>query len=373
MGDPKRIRKKFQGPMHPWSAPRIEEERGLKQEYGLRNKGEIWRTTSLLKRFKQRAMRLVALSGAQAEKEQQQLIARMARLGLIKADATSDDILGLSVKNILDRRLQTILVKRHLARSVRQARQMITHRHVTVNGRIVTSPSYPVSAEEESTVFFAPRSPFANEQHPERLSEEELLAKKRKEEARRRKEEAKERGEGEAVLAYDEKDIEEVEVLVGEKKSGEEAVKEKEAGEEKSEEGKNGGVSAPPAAQQSPSRSGEEKPREERVSEQAEEKEGGKGKSGKKEGKPEGSAPDENPEERKKGGKKQEKKASRVKSGEKEKAEGREEESGRSQEEEQEEEKEGKGLDAPAEKKEEEGGGGKRAAPETTPESEKKK
>ncbi|MDP7610203.1 MAG: 30S ribosomal protein S4, partial [Candidatus Woesearchaeota archaeon] len=43
MGDPKKQRKKYSKPSHPWQTERIEVEKVLMKEYGLKNKKEIWR------------------------------------------------------------------------------------------------------------------------------------------------------------------------------------------------------------------------------------------------------------------------------------------------------------------------------------------
>lgn len=225
MGDPKRIRKKYATPRHPWVGARIAEEKKLVREYGLRNKKEVWRMDTTLKQFKDRAKKLLARTDQQAQVEQHQLIERMTRLGLIKQGASFDDILGLPIEAVMNRRLQTLLVKKHLARTPKQARQMIIHRHITINGRVVTSPSKLVTLEEEAAIGFAPRSSFANENHPERFSEEELLRKKQKEAAKARKES----GDEDEVLAFDEKAIEQAEVLAGEKKM--DSVKEEATGE----------------------------------------------------------------------------------------------------------------------------------------------
>ncbi len=214
MGDPRKVRKKYETPRHPWVGSRIAEEKRLKYAYGLKNKKEAWRMATTLKRFKDRAKRLFADNSPQATVEQQQLLSRMTRLGLIKQGAGFEAILGLPIEAVMDRRLQTILLKKHLARTPKQARQMITHRHITVGGKVVTSPSYLVSLDEEATVGFVSRSAFANEQHPERFSEEELLRKKQKEEAKQKKEKVVD----EEIATFDEKAIEQAEVLVGEKK-----------------------------------------------------------------------------------------------------------------------------------------------------------
>ena len=73
MGDPKKIRKKYNTPMHPWEGKRIEEEKGLLREYGLKNKKEIWKMRAVLKGFSDQAKKLITATGVQAEKEKQQL------------------------------------------------------------------------------------------------------------------------------------------------------------------------------------------------------------------------------------------------------------------------------------------------------------
>ena len=168
MGDPRTLRRKFSGPGHPWQKARIEEEKSLKKEYGLKNKSEIWKQDSKLKNFAKQAKRLVALTGAQAEKEKKQLIERLARLGLIQPGATSEAVLSLTVRDILERRLQTMVFRKGLARSVSQARQYISHGHITVAGRKIKIPSYLVKTDEENAIAFVEKSALSNEEHPER-------------------------------------------------------------------------------------------------------------------------------------------------------------------------------------------------------------
>ena len=136
-------------------------------KYGLVNKSELWKVTSKLKTYKQNGKRLVALKGVQAEKERQQMFEKLKSFGLVESNSL-DDILGLQVEQLLDRRLQTIVMKKSLARTAKQARQMITHRHITVNGRKVTAPGYLVRVGEEHTIEFYPGSKFSREDHPER-------------------------------------------------------------------------------------------------------------------------------------------------------------------------------------------------------------
>jgi small subunit ribosomal protein S4 len=168
MGDPRKIKSKYSRPGHPWQTERMEEERTLVREYGLKNKTEIYRTRSRLKTFADLAKKLIAARGTQADKERQQLLSRLARLGLVKAGAQLDDVLGLQLKNLLERRLQTIVSRKGFARSVNQARQFIVHEHITVGNRVVSAPSYHVPLDEENTITILAKSPYADTAHPER-------------------------------------------------------------------------------------------------------------------------------------------------------------------------------------------------------------
>ncbi|WP_297464988.1 30S ribosomal protein S4 [Thermococcus sp.] len=169
MGDPKKQRKKYETPPHPWIKERLDRERVLMRKYALKNKKELWRHETQLKEFRRRARRLLAARGSQAEIERQQLLQRLNRLGLLPADAVLDDVLSLTVEDVLDRRLQTIVFKKGLARTIRQARQLIVHGHIEVNGQVIRSPGYLVLKEEEDTIAYSKASPFTREGHPERM------------------------------------------------------------------------------------------------------------------------------------------------------------------------------------------------------------
>ena len=169
MGDPKHIRKKYSKPMKMWDAERLEEEKPIVKEYGLKNKREIWKARSLLKKFKIQAKRLTSLRTEQAALEKKQLLTKLHTLGLLQDSATLDDVLKLSLKDFLSRRLQTLLFKKALAHSVSQARQFIVHRHVMVDGQVVTSPAYLVPIASEPTIAFAENSSLAKPDHPKRV------------------------------------------------------------------------------------------------------------------------------------------------------------------------------------------------------------
>ncbi len=170
MGDPKQLRKKYNTPRHPWIRANIESERVVVKDFGLVKKKEIHQANSFLKKYKDIAKRLIATRTlAQAQKEKEQIMGKLQRLGLLPAGAELDHILGLEIKDVLNRRLQSVVYRKGLSHSMKQSRQFITHRHIMVGDEEISSPSYLISLEEEGTVTFKQKSAFADANHPERV------------------------------------------------------------------------------------------------------------------------------------------------------------------------------------------------------------
>ncbi len=173
MGYPGKNHKAYQTPKRPWEKARIEEETRLVIEYGLRNKREVWKAQSILRKYRKGARNLLALmsSGtdrALFETKRSELIMSMQRAGLLGPDADIDDVLSLKVPTQLERRLQTLVYRKGLARSPKQARQLITHGHIAIAGRRVSIPSYRVSRSEETQVSYYGKSPFTGDSHAEK-------------------------------------------------------------------------------------------------------------------------------------------------------------------------------------------------------------
>ena len=166
MGDPKKQRKKFETPRFPWRTDVLETELKLLGQYGLRNKREIWRHKTLLSKYRGIARSLLGMSVEERRKLEKQLLDRLNRLGILPETAVMDDVLVLSLEDILERRLQTLVLQRGLAQSIQQSRQLITHGHISIDGRKVSSPSYLVLKDEEEKLVYSPKSPLANPDHP---------------------------------------------------------------------------------------------------------------------------------------------------------------------------------------------------------------
>lgn len=195
MGDPRKARKQYKTPSHPWQKNRLIEELDLAITYGLKNKHEIWKMNTILSNITNQSKNLVTAITQQAEKEKEQLLKRLKSQGLLKEDAGFDDILDLTVKHIMERRLETLIVRKNMARSMKQARQLITHEHIKIGEKIVTAPSYLVTVKEEPLIAFSSLSAFSNPEHPERMAKDAVPKKeeKRVEKTDRQKKQDKQR------------------------------------------------------------------------------------------------------------------------------------------------------------------------------------
>ena len=155
MGDPKKPRKQYVTPKHPWKADRLAAELQLLGEYGLRNKRELWRAETILRKIRAHARALFGLTGEKRAEEERALINKLYRMGLTDENATADDVLKLTVRDILERRLQTMVYRLGFAKTIHQARQFIVHGHVYIGDKKVRSPSYHVMRGEEKLIRVA--------------------------------------------------------------------------------------------------------------------------------------------------------------------------------------------------------------------------
>jgi small subunit ribosomal protein S4 len=161
----------FETPNHPFQGERIAEEADLLSRYGLKNKEELWRAQSELRAYRREARELLGRTQGDAEaatREGEEFVTRLKRIGVLQEGDSLDDVLSLDVTDVLERRLQTVVYRQGLANTAGQARQFITHGHVTVDGARVNIPSYTVEVAEEDAIDYDGTSPLADDLHPER-------------------------------------------------------------------------------------------------------------------------------------------------------------------------------------------------------------
>ncbi len=210
MGHPKRKKKRHERPRRPWVAQRIKEEKELAEKYGLKNKREIWKAASFIKRYRREVRAILAeiAGGKPMEhtlKKKEEILTSLKRRGILKAgvgmamemetemavaeaeskdkaepkskkevektevpspstspdsDLGLEDVLALGTEDVLERRLQTQVHKKELSNSLKHARQLIVHGHIAINDRRVTIPSYMVSLEEERGIGYYGPAPI---------------------------------------------------------------------------------------------------------------------------------------------------------------------------------------------------------------------
>jgi len=141
-----RKHKRYSRPRKPFDKSRIEEENKILNEHGLKNKREIWKAEAAIGRIRRRAKKLITSK----ESEQQELISKLNNMGLTVSSIP--EVLALEKRDWIKRRLQSILMKLNLAKTPKQARQMIVHKKVKIGGNIVNQPSYMVDVVEEKQI-----------------------------------------------------------------------------------------------------------------------------------------------------------------------------------------------------------------------------
>ncbi len=120
----------------------------------------------MLSEFRGIARSLIGKSAEEREKMEAEIIMHLKKLGVLEETAVLDNVLDLTIEDIFERRLQTIVYRKGLAKTIQQARQLITHGHIAIGDKRVTIPSYMATREEEKQIGYAGRSAVANPSHP---------------------------------------------------------------------------------------------------------------------------------------------------------------------------------------------------------------
>ncbi len=155
--------KTFKKPRRPFEKERLDAELKIVGEFGLRNKRELWRVQMVLSKMRSRARDLLTLDEADPRRlfEGEALLRRMFKYGFLTEDQNKlDYVLALTPQDVLERRLQTLVFKLGLAKSIHHARVLIRQKHIRVGKQIVNVPSFLVQVESQKHIDFALNSPF---------------------------------------------------------------------------------------------------------------------------------------------------------------------------------------------------------------------
>ena len=151
--------KTAKNPKRPYEKERLDSELLLIGKYGLKNKREVWRVQYVLARIRKAARELLTLDPNDPRRifEGEALIKRMIRIGVLsKEESQLDYVLGLTTKQFLERRLQTIVFQNHYSQSIHHARTLIFQKKIAFNrglrSPIINIPSFIVRKENESKI-----------------------------------------------------------------------------------------------------------------------------------------------------------------------------------------------------------------------------
>jgi len=122
----------------------------------------------MLSEVRGQARSLLVSTGEERTRLEREYLSKLSRIGVLSESATIDDILDLDIRDLLERRLQTLVFRKGLAKSLFQARQLVSHGHISVADKIISVPGYIVKRDEEERVKYSTHSPLGRADHPTR-------------------------------------------------------------------------------------------------------------------------------------------------------------------------------------------------------------
>merc|ERR1711977_57135 len=149
-------------PRCPYEKERLEAELKFVGEYGL-NKKELYRVNVALSKIRKAARVLLTLPEKDSRRifQGSAILRRMVRYGLMDSERQQlDYVLDITTRDFLERRLQTLVYKLGLSKSLHHARVLIRQKHVRVGKCIVNVPSFMVRVDSQNHIDFALNSPF---------------------------------------------------------------------------------------------------------------------------------------------------------------------------------------------------------------------
>ena len=96
----------------------VRKSRAQQVKEAYKNKKEINKMRSILRNYRAQARRLIAARAEQAKRERKQLLDSLFRLGLLEKGAELDDVLALTIRDVLERRIQTLVFRKKIANTL---------------------------------------------------------------------------------------------------------------------------------------------------------------------------------------------------------------------------------------------------------------
>jgi small subunit ribosomal protein S4 len=113
---------------------------------------------------------MLALPPSERELQERELVTKLTRIGILTTEPTLDHVLDLTLENVLERRLQTIVFRKGLASSMHHARQLVAHGHIALDGARVNTPQRLITVAEEERLQYTTKSPLNDMSHPARIA-----------------------------------------------------------------------------------------------------------------------------------------------------------------------------------------------------------
>ena len=133
--------------------------------------------------MRRQARKLTANSSdEQFQKETNLLLAKLNRLGMLDENAGLEDVLRMTPENVLERRLQTQVYLQGLSSTVKQARQLIVHGHISIDGAVARVPGILITRPQEKSISYSLTSALNSDLHPVRPGIQETFDDEKAEE-----------------------------------------------------------------------------------------------------------------------------------------------------------------------------------------------
>eukprot|EP00727_Mastigamoeba_balamuthi_P005385 m51a1_g14845 putative 40S ribosomal protein S4 (195) ;mRNA; r:714460-715174 len=153
----------YSTPRNYFQKERLDYELRLCGLYGLRCKREVYRVHYALTKIRKRARQLLMMPETSEKRifEGGALLRKLHRLGVLEESKNKlDYVLSLKHEDFLNRRLQTVIFRQKMAKSIHHARVMIRQRHISVGKQLVDQPGFMVRVDSAKQIELALTSPF---------------------------------------------------------------------------------------------------------------------------------------------------------------------------------------------------------------------
>ena len=97
-------------------------------------------------------------------------VGKLSRIGILTEDPSLDQVLDLTLENLLERRLQTVVFRKGMAASMHHARQLVAHGHIALDNARVTTPARLITVGEADRIEYTGKSALNDQSHPARIA-----------------------------------------------------------------------------------------------------------------------------------------------------------------------------------------------------------